>query len=373
MKTNLHEFFGRIPDPRINRKRKHLLIDIIILTVLAVISGADSWYSIEMFGKLKHDFLKKILRLPGGIPSHDTINRVISMIKPDEFEKVFMEWADSMRSGALDHSRLKEVVAIDGKTIRGSGDSFHQKKPIHVINAWASSSGLVLGQKQVDQKTNEIKALPDLLKLLDIEGCVVTVDAMGTQTEIAEQVIDNKADYIMNLKSNQGYMRENVEMLFNVQPPQSEDTTVEKGHGRIETRHCQVINDLKFLDEEQLKWKNLSSVVKLTSIRETADMKKTQETRWFISSLDADARVMNKSIRKHWEVENSLHWTLDVTFNEDGQRKRSANAAQNFAIMQKIALNLVKSDKKNKDSLKSKRLRAGWDEKYLLYLLGFSS
>lgn len=370
METNLHKFFGQIYDPRIDRKRKHLLIDIIILTVIAVISGADSWDSIEAFGKAKQDFLKKFLRLPGGIPSHDTINRVISMIRYDRFEQVFIEWVESLKSKQLDNESFKEVIAIDGKTLRGSKDSFHQKKPIHVVNAWACSNGLALGQRTVDGKTNEIKAIPELLKLLDIEGCIITIDAMGTQKEIAEQIIENKADYILALKSNHGYLKENVETIFKVQTPISEHTSVEKGHGRIETRKCQVINDLKFLDEDQLKWKNLASIVKITSTREVNNIK-TEETRWFISSLNVSAQIMNNCIRKHWQVENCLHWTLDVTFREDHQRKRNANAAQNFAIIQKIALNLVKSDKANKGSLKTKRLRAGWDEKYLLFLLGF--
>lgn len=370
MDTNLHKFFGQIYDPRIDRKRKHLLIDIIILTVIAVISGADSWDSIESFGKAKQDLLKRFLRLPGGIPSHDTINRVISMIRSDRFEQLFIKWVESIKSKELDNESFKEVIAIDGKTLRGSKDSFHQKRPIHVVNAWASSNGLVLGQSTVDGKTNEIKAIPELLKLLDIEGCIITIDAMGTQKEIADEIIDNGADYILALKSNQNYLKENVETIFKVQTPISEHTTVEKGHGRIETRQCQVINDLKFLDENQSKWKNLASIVKLTSTRELNNTK-TEEIRWFISSLNVSAEIMNNCIRKHWQVENCLHWTLDVTFREDYQRKRNANSAQNFAIIQKIALNLVKSDKANKGSLKTKRLRAGWDEKYLLYLLGF--
>lgn len=370
MDTNLHKFFGQIYDPRIDRKRKHLLIDIIILTVIAVISGADSWDSIEAFGKAKQDFLKRFLKLPGGIPSHDTINRVISMIRSDRFEQLFIQWVESLKSKEFDNTSFKEVIALDGKTLRGSKDSFHQKRPIHIVNAWACSNGLALGQSTVDGKTNEIKAIPELLKLLDIEGSIITIDAMGTQTEIAEQIIGNGADYILALKSNQKYLKENVETIFKVQIPISEHTTMEKGHGRIETRQCQVINDLKFLDEHELKWKNLTSIVKLTSTREINNSK-TEETRWYISSLDVGAEQMSTYIRKHWQVENSLHWTLDVTFREDQQRKRNKNAAQNFSIIQKIALNLVKADKTNKASLKTKRLRAGWDENYLLFLLGF--
>jgi predicted transposase YbfD/YdcC len=370
METNLHKFFGQIHDPRLDRKRKHLLIDIIILTVIAVISGADSWDSIEAFGKAKQDFLKKFLRLPGGIPSHDTINRVISLIRANQFEKLFIQWVETLKLNKFDNESFKEVIAIDGKTVKGSKDSFHQKKPIHLINAWACTNGLALGQSAVDCKTNEIKAIPELLNLLEIEGSIITIDAMGTQTEIAEQIIGNGADYILALKSNQKYLKENVETIFNVQLPNSEHTTIEKAHGRIETRQCEVINDLKFLDESQLKWKELTSIVKLTSTREIKNTK-TTETRWYISSLDVSAQLMNQYIRDHWQVENSLHWTLDVTFREDYQRKRNANAAQNFATIQKIALNMIKSDKVNKGSLKTKRLRAGWDEKYLQFLLGF--
>jgi len=363
METKLHEYFRQLPDPRLNRNKKHLLIDIILLSILAVICGAESWDSIEMFGKTKKDFLTKILRLPNGIPSHDTINRVFSMLRPDRFEQIFAQWVDSLRIKGISN----EVIAIDGKTARGSKDTFHEKSPIHIVSAWANSNQLVLGQRKVDTKSNEITAIPLLLEMLDIEGCIITIDAMGTQKEIAKTIVDNKADYILALKGNQGNLNEEVAHIFSRQNPDSENTTIEKGHGRIETRNCQVINNLTFLDDKD-KWENLTSIIKIESQREIRG-KITNETRLYISSLKENAENFNTCIRQHWGIENSLHWTLDVTFNEDQQRKRNGMAAQNFAIVQKIVLNLLKTENSQKASLKNKRLKAGWDNDFLLKIL----
>jgi predicted transposase YbfD/YdcC len=363
METKLHEYFRQLPDPRINRNKKHLLIDIIIISVLAVICGAESWDSIEMFGRTKIDFLKKILRLPNGIPSHDTINRVFSMLRPDRFEQIFTQWVDSLRIKGISN----EVIAIDGKTVRGSKDTFHEKSPIHIVSAWANSNQLVLGQRKVDAKSNEITAIPLLLEVLDVEGCIITIDAMGTQKEIAKTIIDNKAGYILALKGNQGSLNEEVGHLFSRQKPDSENTTIEKGHGRIETRNCQVINNLAFLDDKD-QWKNLTSIIRVESQRDIRG-KITNETRLYISSIKEDANNFNTFIRQHWGIENSLHWTLDVTFNEDHQRKRNGMAAQNFAIVQKIVLNLLKTENSQKASLRNKRLKAGWDNDFLLKIL----
>lgn len=363
METKLHEFFRQLPDPRINRNKKHLLIDIIILSILAVICGAESWDSIELFGRTKKDFLKKILRLPNGIPSHDTINRVFSMLRPDRFEQLFVQWVDSLRDKGISH----EVIAIDGKTVRGSKDTFHKKSPIHIVSAWANSNQLVLGQRKVDAKSNEITAIPLLLQMLDIEGSIITIDAMGTQKDIGKTIIDSKADYILALKGNQGGLNEEVAHLFSRQKADSENTTVEKGHGRIETRSCQVINNLTFLDDKD-QWEGLTSVIKVDAQRDIRG-KTTHETRWYISSIKGSATDFNTFIRQHWGIENSLHWTLDVIFNEDHQRKRNGMAAQNFALVQKIALNLLKTENSQKASLKSKRLKAGWDNDFLLKIL----
>jgi len=362
METSLHKHFSKIGDPRIKRNKKHLLLDIIILTILAVLSGAESWDSIETFGKTKIDFLKTFLKLPNGIPSHDTINRVFSMLSANRFELIFAEWTKSLKDRDVD----VEVISIDGKTVRGSKDSYHGKAPIHLVNAWASNNELILGQCKSDGKSNEITAIPILLELLDIEGSIITIDAMGTQRKIAKTIIENKADYILALKGNQKNLREEVESIFKVQPPDDSIKDVDKGHGRIEIRECEVIKDLKFLDGKE-KWENLSSIIKITSER-IFNNKTTKEVRYYISSLDTSAKKTNLYIRKHWGVENSVHWTLDMTFHEDYQRKRNGKAAQNFSLINKIALNILKKDK-SKGSLRTKRLRAAWDNDFLLNLI----
>jgi len=363
METSLHDFFKNLPDNRIERNKQHLLIDIVILTIIAVICGADSWDSIELFGKSKKEFLLKFLKLPNGIPSHDTINRVISSINGDKFEELFIHWVSSIR----DNEIQGEVIAIDGKTVRRSKDSFHNKKPVHIVSAWANSNKLVLGQRKVDDKSNEITAIPQLLKLLDIEGSVITIDAMGTQTKIADEIINQKANYILALKGNNSYLEDDVKNIFKIQKVGSISQTLEKGHGRIETRVCEVITDLNFLEDTN-KWRELKSIIRITSKREIQG-KTSTEQRYYISSLESSSKDFNSFIRQHWGVENSLHWTLDMTFREDEQRKRNKNGAQNFALIQKIALNLLKTEDTKKISLKSKRLRAAWDNEFLLKIL----
>jgi len=363
IRTSIYDHFSQIPDPRLNRNKKHNLTDIIILSILAVLCGAESYDSIEEFGKARIDFLKQILQLPNGIPSHDTINRVTSMIKPDQFEKVFAQWSDTLK----DISTENEVIAIDGKTVRGSKDSFHNKSPIHIVSAWANQNSLVLGQRKVDGKSNEITAIPELLDMLEVKGCIVTIDAMGTQRSIAQKIIDNGADYILALKGNHSYLKQDVESLCKRSKPDYENETVEKGHGRIETRRCEVYNRIDLLEDVD-KWSSLKSVIKITAERETRH-KHTSETRLYISSLNNNAQECNKYIRQHWGVENNLHWVLDMTFREDEQRKRIKYAAQNFAVIRKIALNLLKQEDSKKLSLKTKRLKAGWDNRFLMKIL----
>jgi predicted transposase YbfD/YdcC len=363
MKTSLHDYFSQLPDPRIQRNKKHLLIDIIVLSIIAVLCGAESWDSIELFGKSKKDFLSKVLKLPNGIPSHDTINRVFSLINPGRFEQLFAQWVQSL----IETKIPEEVIAIDGKAMRGSKDSFHDKSPVHLVSAWANNNQLVLGQIKTSEKSNEITAIPELLNILDIEGCIITIDAMGTQKKIAETIIDKQADYILALKGNQGYLKEDVQNTFLRQQPDSTDETVEKGHGRIETRKCEVINKLDFLDEKE-QWAGLKSLASVKASREI-NGKKTSEVRLYISSVESDAKSFNTFIRQHWGVENSLHWTLDVTFREDAQRKRNGHAASNFALVEKIALNLLKTEDSRNMSIKSKRLVAAWDNEFLLKIL----
>ncbi len=363
MKTSLHKCLQWLPDPRTNNKQ-HLLIDIIILTIIAVISGAESWDSIELYGNKKKHFLSKILKLPNGIPSHDTINRVISSLNAEKFNVLFIDWVNSIKNNNI----LKEVIAIDGKTLRRSKDSFHEQPAIHIVNAWASSNQLVLGQIKTADKSNEITAIPILLSLLDIEDSIITIDAMGTQKKIAKTIIKGQADYILALKGNQSYLHDNVRNQFKVQKITSTHEIVEKNRGRIETRKCEVITNLEYLDDVS-KWKGLKSLIKITAIREVKG-KKSIEKRFYISSLLDQAKNYNSYIRQHWGVENSLHWTLDMTFGEDYQRKRKDKAAQNFSLIQKFALNLLKKDNSIKASLKSKRLMAGWDDKFLMKILG---
>lgn len=360
--TSLHRYFEFIPDHRINRNKKHLLCDIIILTILAVICGAESWDSIELFGKTKLSFLKTFLKLPNGIPSHDTINRVFSAIQPRLFEEAFIKWVESLKNENI----TKEVVSLDGKCIKGSKDSFHEKNPIYMVSVWASENHLVLGQLKVNEKSNEITAIPLLLDLLDIEGSIVTIDAIGTQTNIAQKIIQNKADYILSVKGNQKELFSQVTDSFNRCKSDSTDSITEKGHGRIETRTCEVISNLGFIDNRDL-WQGLKAIVKITAHRDLGN-KQESETRFYISSFVDTAENFNTFIRQHWGIENKLHWTLDMVFDEDRQRKRTKNAAHNFSFIRKIALNILKQDT-SKGSIVSKRLRAGWDDKFLMQLL----
>ncbi|PUV21587.1 ISAs1 family transposase [Sphingobacterium athyrii] len=360
-KSTLHHYFEQFPDHRISRNKKHLLSDIIILSILGVLCGAESWDSIEAFGKTKLGFLKGFLKLPHGIPSHDTINRVFSGLRPKLFEKMFVEWAGSLKNESI----KKEVISIDGKSIRGSRDSFHSQSPIHMVSAWASSNELVLGQLKVSDKSNEITAIPLLLELLDIEGSIVTIDAMGTQVDIAQKIVENKADYILSVKGNQQELSDQIKGRFENQLPADADLAQEKGHGRIESRKCEVITDLTFIDNS-ISWASIKSVVRISSTREIGN-KVTTEQRYYISSLSEKAAHFNSYIRLHWGVENKLHWSLDMIFNEDRQRKRTKNAADNFSYIRKIGLNLLKKDT-SKGSLVTKRLKAGWEDKYLMQI-----
>ena len=361
IKTSLHKHFESFPDYRISRNKKHLLVDIIILSIVAVLCGAESWDSIETFGKTKEKFLRKFLRLPGGIPSHDTINCVFSNLRPELFERMFIRWVSEIRDGNI----KREVVSLDGKTVRGSKDGFHGRSPIHMVSAWASDNQLVLGQLKVDDKENEITAIPELLDLLDIRGRIITIDAMGAQTAIAEKIVDGGADYILAVKGNHRDLLDQIRGRFDRQHPCDSDLQVDKGHGRLESRKCDVIRRLDFIDSH-VEWKAVRSVVRITATRDNGN-KATSETRYYISSLDEGAADMNQFIRQHWGIENQLHWSLDMVFNEDRQRKRAKNAANNFSYIRKIALNTLRKDK-SKGSLVTKRLRAGWDEKFLLEL-----
>jgi predicted transposase YbfD/YdcC len=356
-------YFSGLVDPRIDRTKAHLLGDIIFIAIASVLCGAETWNEMEDFGKAKFSWLKTFLKLPEGIPSHDTFNRVFSLLDPTKLGECFLQW-----TRAVFRLTKGEVINIDGKTICGSRDK-GKKSIVHMVSAWAEQNNIVLGQLKVDDKSNEITAIPELLKLLVLKGCIVTIDAMGCQKDIASQIIVQEADYILALKGNQGNLLQQTEDSFRFLPLTSVSEETDAGHGRVERRTCSVIDDLSMIEKKD-EWKNLQCLIKIDAERYfKATEKSESETRFYISSLPADAELLNKSVRSHWGIENSLHWILDVAFNEDNSRKRAGYAAQNFSVLNRIALNMLKNDTSTKRSIKEKRLKAGWDEGYLEKIL----
>jgi len=337
-----------------------------LLVLSAVLCGADDWDAIELFGREQVSWLRKYGNFQQGIPSHDTINRVFSAISPAEFSACL-----SGRVAGIRQSCGREVVAIDGKRIRNSHDSYHQRPAIHMVTAFAVENGLCLGQSATNDKSNEITAIPELLSLLDIKGDIVTIDAMGCQKKIAEKIVSREADYILAVKGNQQALEEGVKDTCRFVKPIDEHVDTDMGHGRIETRRCSVYTDLSCI-EKASQWKNLSSIVTVESERMTKRTGEvTQEMRYYISSSKATAKDFNQWIRKHWGIENNLHWTLDVTFREDYSRKRNGYAAQNFNTALKFCLAFFAQDKSWVASLKRKRLKAALCETYREKLLNF--
>ncbi len=368
MKTtnNFRSIFSQIDDPRSDINKLHRLDDILLIGIIAVICAADTWKDMETYAKAKEDFLRSFLDLPNGIPSDDTFNRVFSRIDPEQFERCFGEWVLS-----LIELTDGEVVPIDGKTIRGA-KSNGKKSPFHMVSAWASNNNMVLGQVKVSEKSNEITAIPKLLELISIKDCVITIDAMGCQVDIAKTIIDKEANYILAVKENQKQLYQDIEDEFKFNKDQQIHLHEDLGHGRIETRKCSVIRNFDFI-ENQDKWTSLKSIVKIESLREFKNSDKPNETatRYYITSLETSAESLQNMIRLHWGIENKLHWCLDVAFCEDTSRKRTGNAAQNFSVLSKIALNLLKQDKQTRQGLKGKRLKAAYDNNYLVKILGF--
>jgi len=360
----IDSYFEKIEDHR-HHNKLHKLIDVIIITICGVIAGADTYEQIENFGKKRKKWLSNFLELPYGIPSHDTFGRIFERMNPNEFQSCFMCWIKSVAE-----QTKGQVIAIDGKTLRRSHDNANEKKAIHMISAWASSNKLVLGQFKTDEKSNEITAIPYLLKLLDISGCIVTIDAMGTQKKIAKTIIDKGGDYILALKENHKTLYEDTELQFRKMKSMEkegykfdENTEVDGGHGRVETRRCVVTSDIEWLDGKD-DWAGLKSICMVESIREIKD-ESSYERRFYISSLAPDAKEIGNAIRNHWGIENSVHWVLDIAFREDESRIRKGFGAKNFAAVRHIALNLLKNNNSFKGSIKSKRLNAAMDLKYL--------
>jgi predicted transposase YbfD/YdcC len=362
MKKEIGDYFSNITDPRIERCKEHLLEDILLLAIIAVICGCESWETIEDFGKSKIEFLKNYLKLPNGIPSHDTIERLFKRIDSKAFGKSFMEWADTFRI-----KREGDFLNIDGKTLRGSKDEGNGKYAIHLVSAWSYQNRLVLGQVKTSGKSNEIAAVKELLILLDIKGAIITADAMSCQKDIVKQICDKEADYIIAIKDNQKNLKEAIEYEFKTQLKIFRNETLEKSHGRIETRTCEVISNITEIENKD-SWINLKSVIKITSIREIRGVT-TKEERFYISSLSQTPEYFNKAIRHHWAIENNLHWVLDVQFKEDYSRKRKDNSAENFAIVRRFALTRITQNPLKRYGVNNRRKIASWDQEYLTKVL----
>jgi len=358
------KYFAELRDPRIERNREHLLEEILLIAIATVLSGAESWNDLADYGKSKREWPKTFLTLPSGIPSHDTFNRVIAALDPEEMEKGFVDWVSSIAK-----LTAGEVVAIDGKTLCGTRET-GKKKLVHMVSAWAEGNGLVLGQRKVDEKSNEITAIPKLLSALELTGTVVTIDAMSCQREIAKQIIAKKADYVLAVKDNQRLLAEQVRDSFLLLNADAVSEDVDCGHGRVEQRKCSVIADLSMIDNAS-EWASSQGLVRIQGERyHKVTGKIEREIRYYITSLKPNAARLNSVIRQHWGIENKLHWVLDVGFGEDLDRKRAGHAAQNFSLLNRIALNLLKQEQSLKRGIKGKRLKAAWDNPYLLKLLG---
>jgi predicted transposase YbfD/YdcC len=337
--------FAGLTDPRATSRCDHRLVDILVIAVCAVIACAGSWEDIELYGRSKRAWLGTFLVLPNGIPSHDTFRRVFMLIDPDAFEACFTRWAQSLAGGIE-----REVVAVDGKTVRRSGSRRREHGPLHLVSAWASERGLALGQRAVDSKSNEITAVPELLDTLRLEGCIVTLDAIGCQKEIAERIRAKGADYLLVLKANHGH-------------------AFEESHGRLVCRRVfldPAARGLEALDG----WPDLRAVLAVETIRSiTGTYRVEAEIRYFLTSCEDEAAVLVRAIRRHWSVENALHWVLDVTFREDESRVRDRTAARNLALLRKIALNLVARDRGSRVSLRGRRKKAAWNDDYMLQII----
>ena len=378
MKRTLLDFLSDMPDPRSGNGIRHKFEEILVIAILAILSDCRTYVDMETFAEVREEWLRSFLELPGGIPSHDTFGDVLAMLNPEVLHEVFREWVETIRQLIS-----KEVIAVDGKTIRRSKDLANDKRPLHVVSAWANENQLVLGQLAVDEKSNEITAIPALLNLLYLKGCIVTIDAMGTQKEIASTIIKQGAEYVLQVKDNQKTLREDIayyleqevlsqpkiQLKASGQWAQSKD----KDHGRIETRTCYVTEEIDWLPGKE-QWQNLAGIGMMVSERRIGDQPKTVETSYFIySQKGAAAEELLKTRRGHWGIENKLHWILDTVMREDESRARSGHGAENLSILRHLALNLVKQETSRKGSMRTKLKVCALDPTYLLKVLQLSS
>lgn len=370
-KKSFVEIFSAIPDPRIERKKLHQLVDMFVAALCSVLSGAETWTEVEEFSKMQIDWLRKFVPLENGVPSHDTFSRVFSLIDPEEFGNCFLEWMQEVCK-----TSEQKLIAIDGKTLRRSHDKTGGKAAIHMVSAWAVENKLCLGQLKTEEKSNEITAIPELLKMLDIKGCIVTIDAMGCQKKIAKAITKKGGDYVLGLKGNQTKLRQEVEDFFFCAERDkfsdmnfSHHKTVEKNHGRIESREYFIVEEKSF--ETKNQWGGLNAVGMVKSERRIGKGIEC-DTRFYICSCMMSAEEFAGAVRGHWGIENSLHWVLDVVFREDECRVRKGYGAENMSSLRRLALNLLREEKKIcKLGVKGKRFRCAIDREYLQHVLGF--
>jgi len=372
--VSIRQCFAEVPDPRRQHMRLHNLWDIIAITILAITAGADSWIEVAKYGISKLDFLETFLELPYGIPSHDTFGRVFALLSPSALQEGFIKWVQ-----ALAEATLGRLVAIDGKTARRSFDKAAGKGPLHMVSAWASENRLLLGQQACDSKSNEITAIPELIKNLEISGSIVTIDAMGCQKEIAATIQEAGADYVLAVKDNQPTLHDNIRQVFSdgfdndfADLEHHSHCTKEKGHGRVETRMYHIVRVPEAVAERHPEWQGLRSIGFVYSERQEGNKESSVETRVFITSMPPQVKKFARAVRNHWGIETSLHWVLDVSFREDESRLHKGHGQENMALIRRLSASLLHNEPTCKAGVTCKRKCAGWDDDYLLKVLAAS-